>query len=327
VLPEAREWYRRFQELGTWMLHLDRRPQAETAVFLDDESFFYESNRNNIDLPLIWQQRVITLNRFGAPHDVYLLNDLLEGGLPAYKLYVFLNAFHLDDRRRRLLKGILEANGATALWLYAPGYQNANAPVDPASTKWMEDLTGFRFGRGGSYWAPFMHLTDFKHPITQGLSQDLFWGTTRSLAPIFHLENPEAAILGEVVYGLGRCKPGLGVKQINPGTERSWNSIYVATPNLPPQLLRGIARFAGVHLYNDDGDVLYATRELLSVHTVGGGKRTFRLPRPVEVVYDLFGMQEIARNAQAFEVELVPASTRLFYTGEASRIHSLIGRG
>jgi hypothetical protein len=338
VLPEARECYRRFQELGTWMLHLDRRLQAETAVFLDDESFFYESNHNNIDLPLIWQQRVIALNRFGASHDVYLLNDLLEGGLPVYKLYVFLNPFHLDARRRRLLKDILETHGATALWLYAPGYQNVDAvgeaAGDSASTEWMSDLTGFRFGQGGSYWAPFMHLTDFNHPITRGIPQDLFWGTTRSLAPIFHLEdpdaahhNPDAAILGEVVYGLGRCKPGLGVKQINSGNGRSWNSIYVATPNLPPQLLRGIARFAGVHLYSEDGDVLYATRELLGVHTVAGGKRTFRLPRKVEVVYDLFAGQEIARDAQAFEVELAPASTRLFYTGEAGLLKLLTGRG
>ncbi len=334
VLPEAREWYRRFQELGTWMLNLDRRPQAETAVFLDDESFFYESNRNNIDLPLIWQQRVITLNRFGAPHDVYLLNDLLEGGLPAYKLYVFLNAFHLDARRRRLLKNILEANGATALWLYAPGYQNVDAAhpnpesaPEAASTEWMTDLTGFRFGWGGSYWAPFMHLTEFSHPITRGIPQDLFWGMPRSLAPIFHLEDPKATILGEVVYGLGRCKPGLGVKQINSGNGHSWNSIYVATPNLPPQLLRGIARFAGVHLYSEDGDVLYATRELLSVHTVGGGARIFRLPQPVEVVYDLFADQAIARDVQAFDVELVPASTRLFYTGEARLIQKLFEAG
>ena len=194
------------------------------------------------------------------------------------------------------------------------------------------DRFSFRLGRQllGAVHAP----DRFQPSHHRGIPQDLFWGTTRSLAPIFHLEdpeaahqNPDAAILGEVVYGLGRCKPGLGVKQINPGSDRSWNSIYVATPNLPPQLLPGIARFAGVHLYSEDGDVLYATRELLSVHTVGGGKRTFRLPQPVEVVYDLFADQAIARDVQAFDVELVPASTRLFYTGEAGLIKILIRRG
>ena len=68
------------------MMQLDRTPSAEVAVFLDDESFYYQTIQNNISLPLIWQQRVISLNRFGAPHDVYLMNDLLDGNLPSYKL-------------------------------------------------------------------------------------------------------------------------------------------------------------------------------------------------------------------------------------------------
>ena len=55
-------------------------------------------------MPLIWHQRVINLNRFGAPHDFYLLDDLLEGSLPDYKLYIFLNPFHLNTRRRAALE-------------------------------------------------------------------------------------------------------------------------------------------------------------------------------------------------------------------------------
>ena len=90
-------------------------------------------------------------------------------------------------------------------------------------------------------------------------------------------------MLGQVVFSQGNCKPGMGVKSFP-----QWTSIYVAAPNLPAPVLRGIAGFAGVHLYNRDGDVLYATRDLLSIHTVAGGDRTFRLPRQVEEVYDLF---------------------------------------
>jgi hypothetical protein len=322
ILPEARAWYRRFQQLGNWALQLDRRPSAEVAVLLDDESFFYEGNRNDIDLPAIWQQRVISLNRFGAPHDVYLLNDLLEGNLPPYQLYIFLNAFHLDEKRRAALKEIVCRENKTALWLYAPGYINEDAPGAANDTRFMTDLTCFRFGKGSSYWAPFMHITDFNHPITQGVPQDLFWGTNRSLAPIFHLEDPEATVLGEVVYGLGRCRAGLGVKRLNPGSSQAWTSIYVATPNVPPQVLRGIARFADVHLYSEEGDVLYATPQLLSVHTVAGGARTFRLPQRVEAVYDLYHDRLIAQDATQFAVQLPPASTALYYTGRADLLMS-----
>jgi hypothetical protein len=293
------------------------------AVFLDDESYLYEGNRNNIDLPLIAHQRHMTFNRFGAPHDVYLLNDLLEGGLPPYKLYIFLNAFHLNDQRRQALKDSVCRNGQTALWYYAPGYLNSDAD-DAISVNHMSDLTGFRFNLGRSYWSAMGHVTEFNHPITRDVPQDLFWGSTRPIAPIFHVEDPEATVLGEIIYGLGRCKPGLTLKAFNAGDPaRAWTSIYSATPTLPAAVLRGIARHAGVHLYSDAGDVLYATPDLLSVHTTAGGHRTFRLPSTAEVVYDLFGQREVACNAAQFEVDLAPASTALYYTGPARTLKSL----
>jgi hypothetical protein len=324
ILDASRRWHKRFQEIGTWALQLNRAPASEVAVFLDDESFLYESIRNNIDVPLIWHQRVINLNRFGAPHDLYLLNDLLEGNLPDYKLYIFLNPFHLNNRRRKALKDIICRDNKVSLWLYAAGYINADHPDAAAHTDHMTDLTGFRFGKGGSYWGPFMHITNFNHPITQGLPQDLFWGSTRSIAPNFHLEDPDATVLGEVVYHLGRCRAGFGVKTFNAGDPKaSWTSVYIATPNVPAPVLRGIARFAGVHLYSEDGDVLYATPDLLGIHTVAGGARTFRLPRRAEVVYDLFNGRTLAHDATQFEVWLPPASTALYYTGDAQRLNSL----
>ena len=324
LIDEARRWYKRFDDLGHWACNLNRTPSAEVAVFLDDESFYYKANRNNIDIPLIWHQRVITLNRFGAPHDLYLLNDLLEGSLPEYKLYVFLNPFHLNERRRKALKEIVCRDNKVALWLYAAGYINADAPDAPIHTNHMTDLTGFHFGEGRSYYGPFMHLTNFDHPITQGLSQELFWGTTRAIAPNFHLEDPDATTLGEIVYTLGRCRPGFGVKSFHTADPKAaCHSVYCATPNIPAPVLRGIARFAGVHLYNDQGDVLYATPDLLAVHTVAGGSRTFALPHQAEVVYDLYHDCLLARNASHFEVKLPPASTALYYTGTADGLQTL----
>jgi hypothetical protein len=163
-----------------------------------------------------------------------------------------------------------------------------------------------------------MHITNFAHPITQDLPQDLFWGSTQPIGPIFHLEDPQAVSLGDVVYSLGRCQPGLGVKSfhVEPGSAQAWNSVYTAAPSVPAPVLRGIARFAGVHLYNEQGDVLYATRDLLAVHTAGGGARTFQLPQPVEIVYDLYQRRVVTQDARQFSVDLPPASTALYYTGK-----------
>jgi len=294
-----------FRELGEFLLQTDRTPSAEIAVLLDDLSFFYESDRNYLDVPLIFQQRLWGLPRIGAPFDTFLLQDFIEGRLRPYKLYVFLNSFQLDKTRRESLKRELRKEGRVALWIYAPGYLDERPSLEP-----MRDLTGFNFGLSETPWGPLMHIVDFDHPVTAGLPQDLSWGTNNKLSPIFYLHDPEARVLGQVVFSQGNCKPGMGVK-----TFPEWTSIYVAAPNLPAALLRGVARFSGVHLYNEAGDVLYATRDLLAVHTVSGGDRTFSLPRKVEIVYDLFERRVVAQDAGQFQVQLRPASTALYYTG------------
>ena len=324
LVDERSRWLRRFQDLGTWALDLDRTPAADVGVFLDLESYHYESIQNNVDIPLIWRQRLVSLNRFGAPHDIYHLDDLLDGGLPNYKLYVFLNPFHLNNRRREKLKQVLRRDGRVALWLYAAGLLNTddgNTNGEPLYRDHMHDLTGLRFGQGDSPWGPLMHVTNFQHPITRGLPQDWFWGSTNPIGPLFHLEDPEAVTLGQVIYSLGRCKPGFGVRTFNAGDPAAaWSSVYMASPDIPAPVLRGIARWAGVHLYNEDGDVLYATPDLLSVHSVSGGPRTFKLPRRAEVVYDLFNSSEVARDTAEFQVDLPPASTSLYFTGRASQV-------
>jgi hypothetical protein len=164
-----------------------------------------------------------------------------------------------------------------------------------------------------------MHVTSFTHAATRGLPQDWFWGTTNPIGPTIHVEDPAATTLGQVVTALGRCKPGFVVKTFGTGSS-SWSSAYVASPDIPAPVLRGIARWAGVHLYSEDGDVLYATPELLSVHTVAGGPREFRLPSKVEVVYDVFARKEVARRASSFRVTLPPASTALWFTGSKEKL-------
>jgi hypothetical protein len=310
--PAFQALIKQFQELGTWALNLDREPSAEIAVLVDDESFYYEGVKNSLDVPLIFQQRLWGLARLGAAHDVFMLDDLLAGGLKPYKLYVFLNAFRLDAARRAALKQVLRRDGRTALWIYAPGYLQ-----DSASLANMTDLTGISFGSGDHPWGPQIQLTDLSHPITRGLPQDLTWGTNSLLGPVFHTADDGARVLGSVVYSQGRCRPGFVVKEFG-----GWKSVYSAAPNLPAPILRGVARYAGVHLYSDAGDVLYATPNLLAVHTAAGGARTYQLPRSVEVVADLFQGQVVAENSDCFQVHLPPASTALYFTGPRSQLPS-----
>jgi hypothetical protein len=303
-------WLERFRRLGEFTLHLDRSPRAEVAVLIDDESFYHETLHNTFNLPGVFYQRVQGLPRFGAPHDVYLLQDLIDGNLPPYKLYIFLNVWKLDKARREGLKRVIRQGGRAALWIYGAGYLDEGPSLEN-----MTDLTGFRFGRGDNAWGEQMHVTNFTHPITRDVPQDLFWGTHTTLGPLFHLEDPEAVNLGQVIYSLGRCKPGMGVKEFP-----EWRSVYISAPGIPAPVLRGIARYAGVHVYSNAGDVLHATPDLLAIHTVSGGHRRFALPQRAEIVYDLYHDHVIARDADAFETTLAPASSALYYTGNLATL-------
>ncbi len=98
-----------------------------------------------------------------------------------------------------------------------------------------------------------------------------------------------------------------------------WTSVLVSTPCIPSSALRAIANKAGVHVYNDQADALYANDNLLAVHTgAQGGKRTFALPRLTGVV-ELFSGRVVSQQpVTEFSDELLPWSTRLYHlTGPA----------
>jgi hypothetical protein len=306
---------RDFERIGNLLVETDRTPASEVAVLLDDESLLYESCLENFDVPGIFQQKLWGLAHTGAPFDTYLLDDLVEGRVPPYRLYVFLNAFRVDAGRREKLARQLRRDGRVALWIYAPGY------AGEAGLESMRELTGFRFGRGERPWGPLVHLTAFDHAITRGLPQDLTWGTSAKLSPPFYIDDPEPTVLGEVVYSQGNCKPGFVVRGFG-----EWTSVYSAAPAVPAPVLRSLARFAGVHLYEEAGDNVYASRNLVGIHTAGGGPRTVRLRARAQEVVDVFARRTVARDAERFDVVLPPASTALYYTGTrefAARLKAL----
>ena len=298
------------ERLGSFAMETDRTPCAEVCVLLDDESWYCQSYRKNYELPLIEWQHIQHLPRMGAPFEIHILDDLVEGRLRPFKLYIFLNAFRLDERRRTALKREIRRDGRVAAWLYAPGLLK-----DDVSTDNMTDFTGFRFAMTITPWGPFMHVIDFDHEITRDVPEELFWGTDLNLSPTFYVSDPDARALANVVHAQGRCAEGMAVKEFG-----DWRSVFISAPNVPAPVLSGLARYAGVHLYSDAGDVLYASRNLLAVHTLRGGKRTFRLPRAAEVVSDAFTGAVIARNAEEFGAVLPAISTTVFYHGPAATL-------
>jgi hypothetical protein len=89
-----------------------------------------------------------------------------------------------------------------------------------------------------------------------------------------------------------------------------WRSIYSAAPVLSWRVLQGIARYAGVHVYDDAGDMVWANSAFLAVYAQSGGVRTVRFPEPVTVV-DAYDQAELAADVTSVELDMSRWETRL----------------
>ena len=306
--PAIMETFRRSLELGRHHLTLpDRSSAAEVAVVIDAENWFYRSTRNNLDIP-IWRNRHWGIARMGAPVDALLLSDLLEGRADEYKLYFFLNAFHLTAEERQRLKALLRRDGKIALWVYAPGLVDEEISVDHC-----RDLTGIALRMIERQWGAHIYISDFAHPITANLPTSTFWGTDMRLGPLFTVDDPDVTTLGTVVINQGRCEPGFVLHE-----GEDWASVYSAAPNLPPGVLREVARYAGVHIYCDAEDVLYADRNYLMLHTVRAEQKTVHLPRPADV-WEVYSQCQVGRQCTSFQDWMEAGTTHLYYYGPAPR--------
>ena len=98
-------------------------------------------------------------HRSGALFDLYLSSDLDHPRMKDYQLYIFTNQCYVDAETMARIQAKLRRNGATAVWLYAPGYiTSAGFSLDS-----MRELTGMTFKAelpGGSAPAPAITRQD-----------------------------------------------------------------------------------------------------------------------------------------------------------------------
>ena len=71
-----------------------------------------------------------------------------------------------------------------------------------------------------------------------------------------------------------------------------WISIYSASANIAPSLIRYAIRRTGGHQYTDTEDICYINRSFVGFHTQGDGAITLQLPTE-SALYDLYHDREI----------------------------------
>ena len=88
--------------------------------------------------------------------------------------------------------------------------------------------------------------------------------------------------------------------------------ILSAVPAASPALYKLAAKLAGVHLYSDTDDALYASGEFLTIHTREAGLKRLRLPSKVARITELFTGEVIAQNVSELTVSLPAKATAVY---------------
>lgn len=235
--------------------------RPDVAVITDDRSVIYQKS----DWDMLFVSRILPCNAFaksGASVGYYDLNDFLNGLLPPAKVYVFLNAFSLDDFQTQAIRIRLERDGATAVWQYAPGYLGpAGADVSR-----IQALTGIQIaispGFSGSNGSSYLSN------VVWGWAWRTPWEV---LSPRFVVDDPDASALGHY-WSDGLVSTA--AKQV-----AGFTSIFVGDVGWNTAMLTRLLAAAGVHIWTSGNiDVIHTDGSLLVIHAGAEGTRNINLP-------------------------------------------------
>ncbi len=316
--PEAVAPIRKLKAIAARLQGVPRQSFGEVALVVSQRAMMAQAPKPGLHNATLLFFRNWHLSRMGAPFEQVLIDDLARPDLPAYKLYILPNAFYLSEAQRALIDRVIKRNGATVLWIYAPGYLDDHT----ASVDNMYALTGLHFDKEDVYAELDVQVTDYQHPLTANLPRGFAYGTgvnreqyrqspkaeyipETAVSPAFFVVDDAAQVLGTA---RSTQRPGLVYKDFG-----TWHSLYSAAPLLPWKLLRSIARYAGVHLYDDEGDMLWGNDVFLAIYAQHAGVRTLHFPTAV-TVEDAYEGTTLATNVNALTLEMGRWETKLLLT-------------
>lgn len=263
------------------------RPQV--AAVIDERAMLrVAAGGTLVTRPGIYEVRE-PLGRMGAPYGQYLLDDVLAGRVKA-KLHVFLNAWSLTAAERaKLLKA---TRGSAKVWCYAPGWFDGDQP----SLEAMKQLTGFEL-------KPVSPPKSTATPTERGKSLGLEkpFGGKQPVKPLFAAADakPEEIL---ATYADGSAAVALRRTPSGP-------SLFVGAPGLTSELLRLVAREAGVHLFAETDCNVYANGRFLALHASQDGPVAVNIGKATQVS-DVLSGEPVARGPR-FALPLKRGDTRV----------------
>lgn len=316
--PEILALFKRQQEIAEYAYSLPRKKRNEIACIVDQESILYVSDYLNTSL--LDHYRGTDWSRIGAGMDYYFHDDMDNPDMPDYKLYFVVNAFALSRSERRTMKEKFARNGASAIFLYAPGIIMTDADDRRMSLDHISDLIGMNVSMFNGTHSPcyrleeekreFLPFGDFDRTygfLDRGLKSNISLAQMKMppfMNPGFFIDDPDAVVLGR--YRIDG-KPALAMKKQPEG----WTSIYSAPQFMRSELIAGFAQMAGCHLYVHTDDCLYASRNFVTIHAAFTGNRRLCFPAPCDP-FEVYEKKFYGKNVREITLNLRKGETKMF---------------
>lgn len=290
-----------------------RRLRSPEVVVLVDERSLLHLQRGEAFLRRLLQGQREAILRSGASVGFYLQSDVTARHFPTdAKLYLFLTPYRMPAEQRAAIKERLQSGGKTLVWLYAVGVCDERGRAEEG----IHDLIGMTLRQQSWSTEVGSRVVETRHPITERL-QEKTLGVRERLNPSFYIDddNPELTVLAEY---LQTGQPSMGVRRL-----ADWRSVFLGEPTLTTDLLRGLCRYAGAHLYTGGmDDFVYAGNGWLTIHTTRDGNRSLLLP-PDTALYDLNGERLVGENLREYHTFLRGRSTYTYFVGSLEEMYKI----
>lgn len=226
----------------------DATSNAEVCVIAEGGSLCYVNKHSGVNNALFCRQRE-GLGRMGAPFDLYSACDIEKIDFDRYKLVLLLDEYKTDDTVRSVIKERVKP-GKTVVFF---------GPTDGMTDSGL-DLTRAAETVG-------MHLSQDSGE-NRASAFGRTYGDGQTQTRIF-CDDSQAVALGRFADG----KVSLALKETD-----GCRCVYSAIGDLDGEILRNLARLAGVHIYTETCPV-YVNTDMIGLYMNPGEAVTVSLPK------------------------------------------------
>ena len=250
---------------------------AEIAVIVNTKAMTYVKDGRHDHYDFTYNN-ILELAKCGVPYEVYNIADIEKIDKNRIKLYIFLNAFEIENSE------YIKALEAEKLWIYAPNVMRE----DKINYDGISEITDIEVK---------LFTTDEILHIETPVGAMHF---SNVINPMIEIVDKNAEILGRYVEN-GKA-----------AYARKGNNCYISCGNLTSSFFRRIAKENGLHVYSETDGALYINNHFISFETTESEDITLNLKADT-VFEELFDGGIYKSQEKKLKYNAKKGTTKLFY--------------